>query len=211
MPNVETRAHPLFTIGHSNLEPPPFLELLRRFEIAVLCDVRSRPQSGRFPQFNQDVLEELLREVNIRYLFLGEELGGRPADPKLYRADGLANYAACRKSFGFRQGVERVLTELQSHAVALMCAEEDPLTCHRFLMICPELAAAGVAPQHIRRGGAIESQREAEDRVLGAQDLSGFSGPSLFAADRSAALEDAYRLQAERCAFRVDPEAVERW
>ncbi len=211
MPNAETGAHPLFTIGHSNLEPLPFLELLRRFEIAVLCDVRSRPQSGRFPQFNQDVLEELLREVDVRYLFVGEELGGRPADSKLYRADGIADYAACRKSFGFRQGVERVLAELQSTAVALMCAEEDPLTCHRFLMICPELVAAGVAPRHIRRGGAIESQREAEDRVLDAQDLSGFSGDSLFSADRSTALEDAYRLQAERCAFRVDPEAVERW
>ncbi len=211
MPNVETEAHPIFTIGHSNLEPLPFLETLRQFHVGVLCDVRSHPQSGRFPQFNQDVLAEALREVSIRYVFLGEELGGRPADAKLYRADGLADYTACRKSFGFRQGIERILAELQVNNVTLMCAEEDPLTCHRFLMISPELVSAGVTPQHIRRGGAVESQREAEDRLLNARNLSGFSGASLFPADRAAALEDAYQLQAEHCAFRVDPEAVERW
>ncbi len=211
MPNVETGAHPLLTIGHSNLEPLPFLAALRQFDVSALCDVRSRPQSGRFPQFNQDVLAELAREVDIRYLFLGEELGGRPADPKLYRADGLVDYAACRKSFGFRQGIERILAELGNKRVALMCAEEDPLTCHRFLMICPDLVAAGVTPQHIRRGGALESQREAEDRLLDSQNLSGFSGASLFPADRSAALEHAYQLQAEHCAFRADPEAIEHW
>lgn len=211
MPNVETEGHLLYTIGHSNLEPLPFLAALREFGISVLCDVRSRPQSGRFSQFNQEVLAETLREADIRYLFLGEELGGRPADSKLYRADGLVDYAACRKSFGFRQGLQRILSELQTNRVALMCAEEDPLTCHRFLMICPELVAAGVTPQHIRRGGAIESQREAEDRLLDAQNLSGFSGASLFPAGRAAALEDARQLQAEHCAFRVDPETIERW
>ena len=211
MPNVETGAHPLFTIGHSNLEPLPFLAALRQFDISVLCDVRSRPQSGRFSQFNQDVLAEILREANIRYLFLGEELGGRPADQKLYRADGLVNYSACRKSFGFRQGLERILAELQSNTVALMCAEEDPLSCHRFLMICPQMVLAGLTPQHIRRGGAIESQRDAEDRLLDACNLSGFSGASLFPADRAAALKDAYQLQAEHCAFRADPETIERW
>ena len=73
------------------------------------------------------------------------------------------------------------------------------------------MVSAGVTPQHIRRGGAVESQREAEDRLLNARNLSGFSGASLFPADRAAALEDAYQLQAEHCAFRVDPEAVERW
>src|SRR5574337_1324041 len=158
--------HHLFTVGHSNLDGRVFCETLRKFGVTLLIDVRSRPQSHRFPQFNQLELEQSLREAGIRYLFLGEELGGRPDDPKAYREDGLANYRARRKSHSFQQGIERVLAELGQNALALMCAEEDPLACHRFLMICPELVALGMEPRHIRKDGVVETQREAEDRLL---------------------------------------------
>lgn len=204
-------AHKLFTVGHSNCEPEVFFAALRRYEIALLIDVRSRPVSGRFPQFSQPELEQSLYRDGFRYLFLGEELGGRPADPKAYREDGLVNYRQRRKSYGFRAGLERVLMELERSTVALMCAEEDPITCHRFLMICPELVAAGVEPVHIRKGALLEAQAEAESRLLEECDLASAVGPSLFPVDRATVLEDAYALQAERCAFRVDPSLVDSW
>src|SRR6266852_4632667 len=89
-----------------------FLAALQQFEISLLIDVRSRPRSSRFPHFSQPELEQSLCNAGIRYLFLGEELGGRPDDPKVYREDGLVNYRARRKSRGFRAGLDRVLTEL---------------------------------------------------------------------------------------------------
>jgi uncharacterized protein (DUF488 family) len=203
--------HKLFTIGHTNSELPAFLASLRRFEVDLVIDVRSRPQSGRFPHFSQPDFEMSLREAGLHYLFLGEELGGRPADPKAYREDGLVDYRQRRKSYGFGAGLERVLSELEHRAVALMCAEEDPITCHRFLMICPELVAAGIAPVHIRNGIVLETQREAEDRLLKDRHLDTAVGPSLFSVDRAAVLEDAYVRQAERCGFRVDPSLVDSW
>jgi uncharacterized protein (DUF488 family) len=199
------RVNHLYTLGHSNLDLPQFLLVLKGFDIAVLADVRSRPQSGRFPWFSQPEFEQSLREAGVRYLFLGEELGGRPDDPKVYREDGLVNYRQRRKSYGFRVGLERVLVEREGHVVALMCAEEDPITCHRFLMICPELVAVGVQPIHIRRGGVEESQLENENRLLEECDLAASLENSLFPVDRVATLEDAYVKQTERCAFRVDP------
>ena len=90
-----------------------------------------------------------------------------------------------------------------------MCAEEDPLHCHRFLMICPELVARGLEPQHIRRGGVIESQRAAEDRLLEAHNFGDVVTGSLFPVGRAAALEDAYDLQAREVAFRADPQTIE--
>jgi len=202
--------HQLFTVGHSAMQFSAFLELLQQFGIKLVIDVRSKPQSYRFPHFDQVGLEKTLRAAGIRYLFLGDELGGRPDDPKVYRSDGLVDYRARRKSSPFQAGIERVLRELTEDELVLMCAEEDPLNCHRFLMICPELVVLGLEPRHIRKGGIVETQREAEDRLLQAQQLGAVAGASLFSTAREGALEDAYLAQAEKCAFRVDPRIEQR-
>ena len=198
----------LFTVGHSNLEFPQFVELLADFQVELLVDVRSRPLSGRFPQFSQPALEKLLGGEGVSYLFLGEELGGRPDDPDSYCADGRVNYRARRKSYAFRAGLERVLRELGSRTLALMCAEEDPLECHRFLMICPELVARGVQPLHIRRGSQIETQEAAETRLLESTGFADVAVNTLFPDARAEALDKAYDLQAAKFAFRVDRGAV---
>lgn len=204
-------ANHLFTVGHSAAEFSTFMDLLKRHKVEVLVDVRSKPQSARFPHFDQIEMEARLQTAGICYLFLGEELGGRPDDSKAYRSDGLVDYRARRKSRSFQTGLERVLQELEQSYVALMCAEEDPLSCHRFLMICPELVLAGISPLHIRKGGILETQRDAEDRLLEIQKLGAVASDGLFAFDRETALEDAYGAQAEKFAFRIDPQVLEPW
>lgn len=199
----------IFTIGHSNLEIEALVGALQKHSVGILCDVRSRPASSRFPQFNREPLEEALRDAGLRYEFLGEELGGRPEDPHAYRADGLADYAKRRQSRQFETGVERVIGLAQTQRVAMMCAEEDPLECHRFLLICPAVVAAGTVPEHIRRGGVLESQLEAEDRLLSLHGFTDVMSSALFADGREAALEDAFRRQSEKFAFRLSPEAIE--
>ena len=205
--------HCLYTVGHSSSDWSDFVNALRKWDVTLLLDIRSRPRSLRFPHFSQPEFEQSLREASLAYLFLGEELGGRPEDPKAYRPDGVVDYRERRKSFGFQAGIERVLSELKHQDLALLCAEEDPLECHRFLMVCPELVTCAVQPQHIRKGGRLERQSEAEDRLLAAHHFGDVASDSLFAAsaDRAAALEEAYIAQAERCAFRADPQAVEYW
>jgi uncharacterized protein (DUF488 family) len=204
-------ARPLFTIGHSNLELEVFLALLGHHGVQTLGDVRSRPASFRFPQFNREPLEAGLSSVGIRYEFLGETLGGRPADMRVYREDGLVDYAACRRAADFIEGIERALALSRASVAALMCAEEDPLQCHRFLMICPALLERGISPVHIRRGGTLESQSEAEDRLLVLHGFEDVTSNSLFVSGRDAALEDALVLQSKDYAFRASPEAAEHF
>ncbi|MGB8474326.1 MAG: DUF488 domain-containing protein [Candidatus Acidiferrum sp.] len=199
----------LFTVGHSNLDLADFLVVLKSHGVGIVCDVRSRPASFRFPQFNREPLEVCLASAGIKYEFMGESLGGRPSDPRAYHADGLVNYEERRKAADFRAAVDHTLKLSCSWNTALMCAEEDPLQCHRFLMICPALLEHGVSPSHIRRGGDLESQREAEDRLLKLNDLSAFDSGSLFAFERDAALKDALRRQAREFAFRASAEALE--
>jgi uncharacterized protein (DUF488 family) len=199
----------LFTLGHSNQEMSDFLGTLLRHEIKLVCDVRSRPGSFRFPQFNREPLEARLTAAKIRYEFCGEQLGGRPLDPQFYLANGLVDYSKRRTAPAFLEAIDKALALSRDRKTAILCAEEDPLHCHRFLLICPALVARGVAPVHLRRGGAAETQRDAEDRLLQLHGFADVTSDSLFAHGRESALEDALRLQSEQYGFRTSPEAIE--
>jgi uncharacterized protein (DUF488 family) len=213
-PSSEFDSHALrslFTVGHSNLDFAQFAKLLKDCGVERVADLRSVPQSSRFPQFSQPGLEKLLGAEGISYLFLGEELGGRPDDADTYRPDGLVDYRVRRKSYAFQAGLERLLKEMESHTFAMMCAEEDPLECHRFLMVCPELVKLGIAPLHIRKDSRMETQEAAENRLLAATGFRALATNTLFPEARAQALEEAYQLQAEKCAFRVSPLGLDRW
>ena len=207
-PSANSR-NKLFTMGHSNLDMADLLGVLIRHEIKIVCDVRSRPGSFRYPQFNREPLEARLIAAKIRYEFLGEFLGGRPLDPKYYHADGLVDYPARRQAPDFRDAISRSLALLQERHVTLLCAEEDPLHCHRFLLICPAMIERGIAPHHLRRNGVVETHRDAEDRLLQLHGFADVTSDSLFSHGREAALVDALRLQAEQYGFRSSPEAIE--
>src|SRR5712692_11659961 len=202
-------ANPIFTVGHSNLEFADFLAILAVHGVRILCDVRSRPASFRFPQFNREPFEAGLSSAGVRYEFFGDTLGGRPSDPRVYHEDGRVDYAARRRAPDFREGLDRAIALSRNQIVALMCAEEDPLQCHRFLMICPALMDRGITPLHIRRGGSIESQCDAEDRLLVLHGFEDVTSTSLFVSGRDAALQDALVRQSEEYAYRGSSEAIE--
>jgi uncharacterized protein (DUF488 family) len=205
----KTALHCLFTVGHSNQEISDLIGTLIRHEIHLVCDVRSRPGSFRFPQFNREPLMAQLASAKIIYQFFGDQFGGRPLDSRYYRPDGLVDYAARRKAPDFAEAMDRLLGFLKTQNVVLMCAEEDPLHCHRFLLICPALVQRGIVPAHLRRGASLEAQGDAEDRLLQLHGFADVTSNSLFAQGRSAALEDALRLQSEQYGFRTSPEAIE--
>jgi uncharacterized protein (DUF488 family) len=204
-----TLSNGLYTVGHSNQEMSDFLGTLLRHEIKVVCDVRSRPGSFRFPQFNRELLEARLTGAKIRYEFCGEQLGGRPLDPQCYFAGGLVDYRKRRGAPAFREAIDRAIALSRQRKTAILCAEEDPLHCHRFLLICPALLERGVVPVHLRRGGTVETQSDAEDRLLQLHGFADVTSDSLFSHGREAALEDALRLQSEQYGFRTSPEAIE--
>jgi len=153
----------IFTIGHSNHSLARFLELLRGSKIDTLIDVRSQPVSRWVPHFNRAALERALADNSIGYIFKGRELGGRPQDPRL-RRQGKPDYPAMTKEAAFRDGLDRVIELGKEARVALMCAERDPLNCHRFMLIGRELKARGLSVRHILADGSLEDQQATEQR-----------------------------------------------
>src|SRR5689334_25183884 len=125
-------AFDLFTIGHSNIPAERFTAMLRRAGVEAIADVRSIPASRFCPWFSGKNLAPLLGAANIDYLFFGGELGGRPHDASLY-CDGIADYEAMARRPGFRAALDCLLARAGRQRLCLMCAERDPLDCHRCL------------------------------------------------------------------------------
>lgn len=155
----------VFTVGHSNYSLDDFIALLRSQGITAVADVRSSPYSRYTPQFGREALRSALNSAQIAYVFLGRELGARSDDPGHY-VEGKVNYRALRESVLFQQGVERVLGGVKKYRLTLMCAEKEPLECHRTLLVAPELIRQGVKVTHIRDGGSLESHEECMERLL---------------------------------------------
>jgi uncharacterized protein (DUF488 family) len=183
----------VLTIGHSNLPYDAFLGLLREAGVTAVGDVRSVPYSRRYPHFSAKALQGRLRADGIAYVALGEELGGRPKDRSLFR-DGLPDYERMAQAPAFRHGLRRVVDGASRHRIALMCAEHDPLDCHRCLLVGRALHEHGVSVRHIVPDGGRKDQADIEKELLA---LSGRNRSDLFAspAERLAA---AYRAARAR-------------
>lgn len=165
----------LFTIGHSDHKMFDFLRLLRSHGINALVDVRSHPVSRVHPQFNKKVLAADLKKAKITYVFLGKELGARRVESSCY-VDGRAEYGRIAALPIFQEGLRRIREGIRRYRIALMCAERDPLDCHRGILICRYLRNEGISIQHIREDGSLEPQTALEKRLVDRLEIE----PDLF-------------------------------
>lgn len=145
----------IFTIGHSNHSIEAFVALLQQHGITALVDVRSDPFSRFNPQFNKKELEQETKICGIKYVFLGRELGARPKDPSCYEG-GQVQYRRLKDTASFKKGIERVIQGAKQYTIALMCAEKNPLQCHRFLLIACALVKLDIPVTHILATGNLE-------------------------------------------------------
>jgi len=157
--------NPVFTIGHGNVPIDRIIFLLKKSEIHVVADVRSMPYSRHVPQANREKLEEALKIEGIEYVFMGEQLGGRPADIEVHDEWGNVDYSKLAASDSFHEGLERIVKGSKQNNVCVLCSEEDPVRCHRGLVISRELAKLGLEVRHIRHDGRIDSQARLEERI----------------------------------------------
>lgn len=186
----------LFTIGHSTHPADKVLELLREHGVTAVADVRSHPYSRMNPQFNREAFSLQLKETGIIYVFLGRELGARSEDPRCY-IDGKVQYDLLARTALFQSGLERVVQGMSSHHVALMCAEKDPLSCHRTILVCRHLVARGLKVKHILENGRLETHEDALSRLLAELRLPACD---LFRS-RNEIIEEAYTRRGQQIAY----------
>lgn len=155
----------VWTVGHSNHPIERFVDLLVGAGITAVADVRSRPWSRRHPQYNREALARSLKDSGVAYVFLGGELGARSTDPVAWH-DGRVDYERLAAMPSFRSGLDRVEAGAATHRIALMCAEREPLDCHRTVLVSRHLVARGISVMHLLADGGREAHAETERRLL---------------------------------------------
>ena len=194
----------LLTVGHSNHIVERFIELLKMHGVTAVGDVRSSPYSRFNPQFNRENLRKTLKEHHIAYVFLGTELGPRSDDPACY-VDGKVQYGRLAGTEIFQQGIRRLLSGMKTYRIALMCAEKDPITCHRMILVCRALRSKPFRISHILEDGSLESLGDSERRLirtLKMPQLRLFEGVEDL-------IRRAYDVQSDRIAYVRDDEVHE--
>ena len=186
----------IYTIGHSTHTITQLVVQLKAYGVTALCDVRSSPYSRYNPQFNRETLQKLLKVEGVAYVFMGKELGARSDDSTCY-ISGQASYKLIAATPLFQEGLRRLKQGMEHYTVALMCAEKDPLTCHRTILVTRELRAPDVNIVHIHADGLLERNTDAEKRLL---KLVKLPEENLFA-NPNDLIEQAYDLQAQKIAY----------
>ena len=179
------------------------MALLSRQGVTALADVRSQPYSRRFPHFSRDAIRQSVREGGVEYVFLGKELGARTENAACYRG-GKVQYSLVAGELTFQQGLDRLLQGMKSHQIALMCAERDPLECHRAVLVGRAIYGRGVLVSHILGDGDLETHEELEKRML---RLLKIPEGDLFRS-REECIREAYEIQGDRIAY-FDPNRAE--
>jgi len=165
---------PLYTIGYGARSLDEFLAALKANGIGILIDVRSAPYSKFKKEFSKELLQYHLERAGIRYLFMGDTVGGQPKVFACYTG-GKVDYDKVRAQPFFQAGIERLKNASeQPQRAVLMCSEGRPEQCHRSKLLGEALAAAGVPVCHIDEDGQLLTQQQVIDRLThGQMDLFG--------------------------------------
>ncbi|MCU0984378.1 MAG: DUF488 domain-containing protein [Acetobacteraceae bacterium] len=185
----------VLTIGHSTHSPDGLLALLHQHGVTAVADVRSTPRSRFIEHVNAPALKNLLAVAGISYVPLGEDLGARPKDRSVY-VDGVAAHARIAATDWFQRGLGRVIAGAARYRICLLCAEKDPLDCHRAVLVGRHLQARGVQVSHIHSDGTLESRTAFERRLMSATRMD---KPDLFSPDDP--VQRAYDIRSEQIAF----------
>ncbi|MCJ7615762.1 MAG: DUF488 domain-containing protein [Desulfobacterales bacterium] len=193
----------LYTIGYSGFTIDEFINVLKKHGINAIADVRSVPYSKFKPEYNSDNLKAKLKNSSsIEYVFLGDLCGARIEAQECYK-NGKADYALIAKHPKFQEGIKRIKKGLEKYRIALLCAEKDPVSCHRMILICRHLRADDIKIFHIIDFRSVLTQSECEARLL---KLFKLDQPDLFR-NVNDQITEAYKKQAEKIAYVAETSA----
>ena len=192
----------IHTIGYASHTIESFVATLEKFNITAIADVRSQPYSKFKPEFNRDNLKKSLINNCIEYVFLGDNIGARIKAPECYK-NGQADYELISQHPLFQEGIDRLLKGMEKFSIALMCAEKDPINCHRTILICKNLKKYQIQINHIIDANTFENHTETEFRLLKRFNLE---QPDLFM-NEAQRLAEAYSRQEEKIAYVAESEA----
>ncbi|MFA7657904.1 MAG: DUF488 domain-containing protein [Candidatus Gastranaerophilaceae bacterium] len=196
----------VFTIGYAAFHIDDFIDVLKSHKISHLIDVRSNPVSEYFQDYNSFNLEPKLRQHNIIYENFALEFGARQCNKEFFSKGGCVDFEKFTQSEQFKNGLTKIKNGLNAGTnFVLMCAEKDPINCHRSIMIAHAMQKNGIEVLHIMSDKQLQSQSEIDKRLLELY-FSDRNQLNLFAqsSDEQELIEQAYKKQNEKIGYRLE-------
>lgn len=196
----------VFTIGYATFNIDDFIEILKSHKISHLIDVRSNPVSEYFQDYNSFNLEPKLKQHNIIYENLALEFGARQENKEFFSNDGFVDFEKFTKSEQFKNGLTKIKDGLeQGTNFVLMCAEKDPINCHRSIMIAHAMQKNGIDVFNIMQDRQIQVQSKIDKRLLDIY-FPDRNQLNLFAEnfDEQELIEQAYKKQNKKIGYRLE-------
>lgn len=171
--------HNLYTIGYGNKTLTALVEVLRKYGVTIVYDVRSIPASKNNPAFDRANLVPELPKLGMRYFFGGDNIGGKPTNKAYFDANGILDYALLQQSEAFKTAIQKLCDGIieKQLGVALLCGEYDAAECHRSRLIGTYINAyyPEIDIQHITGKEILESQKSVIARLEAANPNPLFS------------------------------------
>jgi len=157
----------IYTIGHSNYSVERLLEMLKHYDINCIVDIRGTPYSKYNTQFNKEIIAKTLVQHGYMYIYMGKEFAAQREDKSLYTEEGYADFEKVAYDKDFLRGIERLRLGCEKgYRIALMGAKQDPLNCHRCILVGRALRKAGFNIIHILDDYSKASQEAMEEALL---------------------------------------------
>lgn len=196
----------VYTIGYSGFSIDDFITTLKKHNISLVVDVRSSPYSNHFPEYNKDALEICLKTHRIYYRNYANEFGARQSDRKYYCKEGYLDFEVFSKSKPFLNGVKKLRNSMeQNYTFALLCAEKNPICCHRTILVARAFFECGYNVVHLLSNGKTVTQQEINAQLIekyfpNRNQMTFFETPQ----DETTLLKKAYKKQNEEIGYRLE-------
>ena len=157
----------IFTIGHSNYSIDRLIDMLDYYNINCIVDIRGIPYSKYNVQFNREALSKTLTNKGYVYIYMGKEFAAQRQNKDIYMEEGYADFEKVIHDKDFLKGIKRLkIGYKKGYRIVLMGAMQDPINCHRSILLGRALEDAGFTLKHILHDYTLASQEELEERLL---------------------------------------------
>ena len=199
----------IYTLGHSNYPFDKFIEILKKYDINCVVDIRSTPYSKYNTQYNKEFLHETLKNLGYTYIYMADEFGAKRKTKVSYNDEGYADFDKVILEDEFKRGIERLKVGCsKNYKIVLLGAMQEPIRCHRAILLGKELIKAGFDVKHIMHEGDLKVQSELEEQLLEKyfEDINQLTIDSLLgnAISREDMIKEGYKLANKEIGYRIE-------
>lgn len=199
----------IYAIGHSNYPLDKFLDMINKYDINCIVDIRETPYSKYNVQYNKEDFNRTLKKLGYTYIYMGVEFGAKRLSNLSYNKEGYADFEKVAKEEIFLQGIDRLKKGCSiGYKIVLMGAMQEPIRCHRSILVGKELKKYGFNVKYIMHEGHIAYQEDIEEDLLnkyfdGRNQLSidNLLGNALSKSDM---ISEGYKLANKEIGFRTE-------